>query len=226
MAGSPTFTRAKHYTHFHTSHKSIFEGAETQHVKTNLTASIDGDYTLTADSITLSDPVTLSDTLALGGAVDCGGNELNNPKNVLRTEKATVTHADVTATGLLSGNASVYLFRASPGDTICNVVGNSRVAWLNGASLDKTRLTVGDAADPDGFAMSHLASPIGWIWDGEAGTDKGAYLIGAAPATPLRVNKTYTAGTDINAIVNASLWWGASLDAGEIDIYIDVMSRA
>ena len=220
MAGSPTFTRAKHFTHFHTAHKSVFEGAETVHTKTNLTASIDGDYEMKADKALFD-----IDNASIDGNLDVKRNKLLNPKNVLRTEKVTITHTDVSATGLISGNATVTLFRASPGDTIYDVVGNSRVAWTKGASIDKLRFEVGDKADPNGFTISHLASPVGWIWDGQDGTEKGAYLRGSG-ASPIRRYKTYTVATLIKAIVTASLYWGASLDGGASDFYVDVMSRA
>lgn len=224
MAGTPSFTRSKRLIHFHTAHKSIYNGTETKHVKSNYTASIDGTITLTGDSITLSNPVTISDTLALEGAVDCGRNELNNPKNVIRTEKITVTTADLSAT---SGNDTVGLFRASPGDTVYNIVANSQAAFgIGPATIDTLRFEVGDKADPNGLAMSHLASPIGWIWDGEDGTDKGAYLIGAAPATPVKINKTYTTATMINVVVAASTMYAASMTVGSVDFYIDIMSRA
>ena len=218
MAGSPTFTRAKRFKHFHTAHKNIYEGSETQHVKTNLTASIDGNYEMKADKALLD-----VDNASIDGNLDIKRNKLLNPKNVIRTEKTTVTFADVSATGLISGNATVTLFRASPGDTIYDVVGNSRVAWAKGASIDKLRFEVGDKADPNGLAISHLASPIGWIWDGVDTTEKGVYL---RTSTGSLIRKTYTEATLIKAIVTASLWWGASLDVGAADIYVDVISRA
>lgn len=204
MSGKPTFSRAKQVTHFHTSHKSTFEGAETQHVKTNMTASVDGTYDIKADE------------------VDFNRTKLIAPKNVLRTEKITVTTANLS---VASRNNSVTLFRASPGDTIYDITGNARVSWKKNATIDELRLEVGDLYDPNGFAVSHLASPVGWIWDGTSGTEKGAYLRSFG-ASPMLIHKTYAEATLIIAAFNASYCYAASLTYGEIDIYVDVMSRA
>jgi hypothetical protein len=322
MAGKPEFKRSKRTIHYHTSHKSIYEGAETQHVKTNLTASIDGNYTVAADKVSFTGPVafgstasldgdlkvggkgivtgilhakttasldsnlnaagngvitgsllvdknasidgdlavggnttitgslfansnaSIDGTLAVGGittlvgalkaqstasldgTLDVGGetdlhyNKLVNVKNVLRTEKVTITTANLS---VASRNNSVTLFRASPGDTIYDIVGNSRISWKQNATIDLLRLEVGDLYDPNGFAVSHLASPIGWIWEGPTNTDKGEYLMATASSL---AHKTYTEATLIIAAFNASYCWAASLTAGEIDIYVDVMSRA
>ncbi len=54
------FTKAKRYTYTHVTHTTTFDGSETQHVKSNLTASIDGSYLIKADAISLSSPFILS----------------------------------------------------------------------------------------------------------------------------------------------------------------------
>ena len=64
MAGQPTFRRAKRFTYLHTDYTSIFDGTETKHVKANSVASIDGDYTVTADAIAIT-----GDTISLTGAL-------------------------------------------------------------------------------------------------------------------------------------------------------------
>lgn len=74
MAGTPEFSRAKRLIHFHTSHKSIFEGSETQHVKTNLTASIDGNYEIKSDRLTLTGSLLVDKNASIDGNVSVGGN--------------------------------------------------------------------------------------------------------------------------------------------------------
>jgi len=211
--GKPTLTRSKRLKHFHTDHTTAYNGSETIHVKTTLTASVDGDYTINADEIILADPVTLQATL------DLGNNKITNLKNVLRSEKITITTANLSTASRFE---TVPLFRASPGDTVYDSVGNARVSFKKGASTDLLRIAVGDAGTPTGFLATQLATPIGWAWDGTTG-EKGSYVRTLSGSL---THKTYTTATIINAYVTASLWYGSSLDGGEADIYIDVMSRA
>ena len=74
MAGQPTFNRAKRFTYLHTAHKSIYDGTETKHVKSNLTASVEGNYTVTADKIYFQNPVVFQSTASLDGNIALGGN--------------------------------------------------------------------------------------------------------------------------------------------------------
>jgi hypothetical protein len=54
------FTKSKRYTYTHVTHTTTFDGSETQHVKSDFTASIDGSYVVKADAISLSSPFILS----------------------------------------------------------------------------------------------------------------------------------------------------------------------
>jgi len=74
MAGQPTFTRSKHYTYFHTSHKTKFEGSETEHVVSNLTASVDGNYKLKADVFHIAPRASFDGAVAFGGNVVITGD--------------------------------------------------------------------------------------------------------------------------------------------------------
>lgn len=218
MAGSPGFTRAKHFRHFHTDHTSQFDGAETQHVKTNLTASIDGDYELKADKAVFN-----VDNASIDGDLDIKRNKLLNPKNVLRAEKVTILPANLTAS---ANTQTIALFRASPGDTVYDVNGNVRTSFKEGSDIDDNLVfEMGDKDDVNGFGISHAASPIGWIWDGQDGAEKGVYLRGTG-ASPIRRYKTYATATLINVKLSAADSNLASLTAGAVDFYIDVMSRA
>lgn len=73
MSGRPKFTRSKRITHFHTSHKSIYDGSETQHVKSDLTASVDGSFVVKADKASFEGPVVFESTASLDGDLDVGG---------------------------------------------------------------------------------------------------------------------------------------------------------
>ena len=224
MAGTPTFSRAKRFTHFHTSHKNIYEGSETVHVKTDLTASVDGDYELKADKAVFDvDNASIDGNLDVDGDLDIKRNKLLNPKNVLRSEKVIILPADLTAN---ANTQTIALFRASPGDTVYDINGNVRTSFKEGSTIDGViTFEIGDKADPNGLGIAHLATPIGWIWDGQDGAEKGVYLRGSG-ASPIRRYKTYVAATLINLkIINASTNL-ASIDAGAADFYADVMSRA
>jgi len=74
MSGTPAFFRAKRVTFFHTSHKTIFDGTETTHVKSNLTASVDGDYKLKADVFHIVPRASFDGAMTFGGDVTVTGN--------------------------------------------------------------------------------------------------------------------------------------------------------
>jgi len=208
MSGDLTLVRAKRSRFFAKPHKSQFDGNETQHVKGNLTASVDGSYSVVADSLDLD-----------VGTIDMNDAIVSNVKNVLRTEKTTIAHSALTKTA----SQYVKIYRASPGDTVFNQFGNLTAAFGRGASLMRTRVEVGAKADPNGFGVSVLATPEGWKWTTESYSYKGAYFYNASRD---RVPKSFAAGADLYALVTASDMFLASLDAGSIDIYLDVMSRA
>lgn len=216
MAKGPTFSRAKRFKFFYTDHHSIFQGAETVHVKGNFTASIDGNST---EAVTGIKKITAAGA-SIDNTLDMLWNTVARAKNVLRSEKVTVSHADLTSTA----SQYVNLYRASPGDSVVNVVGNLTAAFGTGpASRQRTYIQVGDVTDTDGFAVDKMASNTGWKWTEETNATKGAYFKNASAA---RVIKTLTSGMDIRALFTASDMYLASMNAGSIDFYIDVMSRA
>jgi len=123
MAGRPRFFRAKRVTYFHTSHKSIFDGSETQHVKSDLTASVDGDHKIKADSHHVTCRASFDGALAINGELNLNQGKIVNAENVLRSVKKTVTYSDFTATSRKFPQ-NIQIYRASPGDTVTNVIAN------------------------------------------------------------------------------------------------------
>ena len=224
MAGQPTFNRAKRFTYFHTAHKTIYDGTETKHVKSDMTASVDGNYALTADAISLSGAVTLDSQL------DLGQQKVVNVENIVRSVKKTVAYSDFTATSRKYPQ-SISIFRASPGDTIVgavtNLTANFAVASLMGTGLKAVRRTliaIGDLGATGGFRRTTaLATDTGWTMTDNTSVIAGLYLQ-SVHASPLR--KHYTAATLVKANFRASAAMLASLDQGSIDIYIDVLSRS
>ena len=186
MAGSPTFTRAKHFTHFHTSHKSVFEGAETQHVKTNLTASIDGNYEIKADKITMADPVVFESTASLDGDIKIGGDLYVTGSMIV---VATVLHqgdntfgdeagdnqklvGTTTASGDLNVSASLLVDKAASLDGTLKVGGVTTLSGiLHGkttASLDSDLNLAGDAIITGSLLVDKNASIDGELLVGGA----------------------------------------------------------
>jgi len=207
MSGDLEFSRAKRYRYFAKPHKTQFDGNETQHVKGNLAASVDGSYGVVADSLSLD-----------VGTIDLNDGVISNVKNVLRTVKLIVS-APFTQTA----SQLFTIFRASPGDTIYNAVGKAITNFGQTATPKIVRISVGDGGDVDGFLTALNATPMGWRWTDETNAYKGAYLYNASRD---RVAKTYATATPIKAKVLASDMFLASLDVGEIEFYIDVMSRS
>lgn len=199
MSGDLEFSRAKRYRYFAKPHKSQYDGNETQHVKGNLVASIDGSYGIKADSL------------------DLNHIAVSNVKNVLRTVKLTVS-APFTQTA----SQLFTIFRASPGDTIFNAVGKAITNFGQTATPKIVRISAGDGGDVDGFLTALNATPMGWRWTAETNAYKGAYFYNASRD---RVAKTYANATPIKVKVLASDMFLASLDVGEIEFYVDVMSR-
>ncbi len=236
MSGKPHFSRAKRYKFFHTSHTSTFEGSETQHVKTNLNASVDGDYAIVADAISVT-----GDSIDLTGAVtentartaqlDMGQQKIVNVENLLRSVKRTVSYTEFTASSRKFPQV-IGIYRASPGDTIVDVVANMTAPFASaslmgtGAKATKeTPFSAGDKSATGGFKTSADPESVGWLWMVNNGTraSMGEYLQ-SDTGTPL--TKHYRAGTMINISFRASDYHLASLDQGTVDFYVDVMSRS
>ena len=206
MSGNLEFSRAKRFRFFAKPHKSQFDGNETTHVKENLTASIDGSYSVKADSLSLD-----------VGTIDMNDGVISNVKNVIRSVKLNVA-APFTQTA----SQLFTIFRASPGDTIFNAVGKAITNFGQTATPQIVRISVGDDGDVDGFLTALNATPMGWRWTDETNAYKGAYFYNASRD---RVSKTYATATPIKVKILASDMYLASLDVGEIEFYIDVMSR-
>lgn len=233
MAGKPRFFRAKRVTYFHTSHKSIFDGSETQHVKTNLTASVDGNHKVKADVHHVTARASFDSSLAIKGEFDLNQNKIVNVENVTRSVKMTVPYTSFTATNRKFPQ-NVKLYRASPGDTITNVVANLTTAFarasLMGTGLNavsRLHVSVGDLGATGGFKTTIVpATDTGWRWmlvNPSTGASYGTYLK-SIHATPL--TKSYTTASNVNANFRASEDFLASLGAGSMDFYVDVMSRS
>jgi len=226
MAGQPTFRRAKRFTYLHTDYTSIFDGAHTVHVKTNLTASVEGNFKSKADKHHFTSRASVDGNLAISGKITAA-------ENVIRSHKRTVGYAELTASGRIDPQ-SVIIYRASAGDSIYNVVANIVTpftqASLMGTGLNgvtRTHFSVGDVSATGGFkTTTHTATDAGWHWtlDGtNTGASVGAYLK-TIYATPLV--KTYTTAATVSANFRASECMLGSLNAGQIDFYVDVMSRS
>ena len=220
MSGDIELKRAKRIKYYHTSHKSQFDGNETQHVKGDLAASIDGAATLVADSLTITaDAMTISAPVSVAGQT----LSLNGAKNILRTEKFTVGHAMLTKTA----SQYVKIYRASPGDTISHYIGNVTASFGLTATPKAVRISVGQVDDTDGFAVIRRRVGIGWGWTFENVASKGVYFKNASGGLN---PKTYKTGANVRALFSASAGGSgmflASLNKGSIDFYLDVMSRA
>ena len=215
MAGDPTFDRAKQFYHKHTNHRTRFKGSQTVHTKANLNASVDGNVSnIVAGNVT--------ETIA-------GNLTVNVAKsNQIRSKKISKSIADITAASI---EEAIHLFDVAAGDSIHDVVayvatpfrfGN---ATLGIASLIKVE--VGDGTDRNALALQHLcgSSTSGWIMDGQTGlTDKGVYLWNASVA---RVPKVFTSAASIFAKFTSSgdTVLVSSLDQGNIDFHVDILSR-
>ena len=235
MAGKPRFFRAKRVTYFHTSHKSIFDGSETQHVKSNLVASVDGNHKVKADvhhvtpRASFDSSMAIKGALAVTGALAVGG-KITGADNVVRSVKRTVLYSEFTATSRIAPQ-TVKLYRASQGDTVSNVVGNVTEyfgpASLMGTGINavsRLHVSVGDLSATGGFKTTIVpATDTGWRWmmDGNTtGASFGTYLK-SITGSPLV--KKYITGT---LVFRASENFLASLDQGSMDFYVDVMSRS
>ena len=215
MAGKPRFFRAKRVKYYHTSHTSTFNGSETQHVKTNLTASVDGTHHIKADDL------------------DLNHTRVINAENILRSVKRTVPYTEFTATSRKFPQ-SVKLYMASPGDTVTNVVANITAAFTAASlmgtgsnAVSRAHFSVGGLGATGGFKTTiHTATDTGWKWvlgGPSTGASYGTYLKSVHASL---LTKTYLTATGIFANFRASEDMLASLAAGSIDFYIDVMSRS
>jgi len=238
MAGKPRFFRAKRLINFHTSHKTIFEGSETQHVKSNLVASVDGNHKVKADvhhvtpRASFDSSVAIKGALAVTGALAVGG-KITGADNVVRSVKRTVAYSEFTATNRKFPQ-SIELYRASPGDTVSNVVANVTtyfgMASLMGTGINavsRLHVSVGQFGATGGFKTTIVpATETGWRWmmDGNStGASFGTYL---KSITGSLLTKGYLTATSIQANFRASENYLASLGQGSMDFYIDVMSRS
>ncbi len=233
MAGRPKFTKAKRYIFTHTSHKSIYDGSEIQHVKSNLTASVDGIHKIVADALHVTSRASFDDALTINGNLDLNQGKIVNVENVIRSVKRTVGYAELTASSRVDPQ-NVGIYRASPGDTVVNVVANVTTAFA-GASLMgtglkaimRTHFSVGELGATGGFRTTIVpGTDTGWRWMQQhvsTGASVGSYLK-SIHATPL--TRHYRSGTMVNANFRASEIHLASLDAGSVDFYVDVISRS
>lgn len=212
MSGDPTFDRAKQFYHKHADHRTRFKGSETIHTKANLNASVDGNVTdVVAGNVTKT--ITGNHNVNVGRS------------NQLRSKKISKSAADITAASI---EQTVHLFDVAAGDSIHDVVANITTPFKPAtftASLFKVE--VGDGTDRNALALQHLcgSSTSGWIMDAQTGlTDKGVYLWNASAA---RVPKVFTAAASIMAKFTSSgdTILISSLDQGNIDFHIDIVSR-
>ena len=232
MAGKPRFFRAKRVTYFHTSHKSIFDGTETQHVKSDLTASVDGNHKVKADVHHVVPRASFDGAVAINGALSIGG-KITGADNVVRSVKRTVPYSEFTATNRKFPQ-TVKLYRASQGDTVSNVVGNVTtyfgMASLMGTGINavsRLHVSVGDLSATGGLKTTIVpATDTGWRWmmdSPSTGASRGSYL---KSITGSLLTKSYTTATYISANFRASENYLASLGQGSMDFYVDVMSRS
>ena len=212
MSGDPTFDRAKQFYHKHADHRTRFKGSQTVHTKANLNASVDGNVTnIIAGNVT--------ETIT-------GNRTVNVAKtNLIRSKKISITAAALTVASI---EQTVHLFDVAAGDSIHDVVANI-TAPFKPATLTASliKVEVGDKTDRNAFALQHLcgSSTAGWIMDGQTGlTDKGIYLWNASG---VRVPKVFTSAASIMAKFTSSgdtVLMG-SLDLGNVDFHVDILSR-
>jgi len=190
-------------------------------------ASIDGTLDVGGNSH-LRGNASVDGTLSVNGETDLNRNVLTGVSggNVLHARKFTVATTDLTAASI---DQRVYLFRASPGDIIYDVVGNVTAGFGYGALATIVKVSIGDQEDLRGLAKMNKCATHneGWIFGAQTGLaspGRGDYLWDASAA---RIAKLYTLGTPIYAKFTASggTAYLASYDRGAMDIYIDMMSH-
>ena len=172
MSGQPAFFRAKRVTYFHTSHKTIFDGTEITHVKSNLTASVDGNHKVKADvhhvvprasfdgAVALGGNVTVTGNLSVTGSMIVTSSVLHQGDNVFGDQDAdnhkffgtTTASGGVFISGSLIGqaNASVdgnFTLGGNLSVTGKNTVTSSVIGQAN-ASLDGTLAVGGNITAP------------------------------------------------------------------------------
>lgn len=210
MAGTPSFTRSKRYHHFHTSHKTTFAGSETQHVKSNLTASVDGDYELKVETFTFTaSNVKIDGNLYVTGSKIVVASVLHMGNNIFGDE-ASDNHKFVgttTASGDMNVSASLLINRNASIDGNLNI----------GASLDVVHNVAigGDTAMTGSLLIDKNASIDGVLNVGGLTTLTGSLLV------------------DKNASIDGALNVGGAVDfegaldvAGKIVTASTLVSRA
>ena len=195
MSGDPTFDRAKQFFHLHTDHKTKFFGSEKVHVKTNLNASVDGNYDLEVAKA-----------------------------NVLRSKKITKSITDITAASIeeaihlfdVAAGDSIH-------DVVANITTPFKYGAVG--TLIKVEVGDGTDRNALALKHLCGSSTSGWIMDGQTGlTDKGVYLWNASAARVSKVFAAaasimakFTSSGDVCLV--------SSLDQGAIDIHVDILSR-
>ena len=178
-------------------------------------ASLDGTLDVGGAAVIRS-TASIDGALGVGGQLNMNRQKIVAPQNVLRTEKSSVAPP---FTGLAS--QSFPLFRASPGDTVYDQYAKVTIGFASLGVRQGTKMEVGDAANDAGYGLSLSASPLGWKWT--IASLKGLYLYNASNISR---RKTHTSGTLIYAKITASDMLLASLNAGTVEFYVDVMSRS
>jgi len=235
MAGQPSLSRSKRHHFFHTSVEVTADGSVevspttsltlsptttlVLHPTTNLIASPEGSYIVRTAA-------SLDSTLSIGGDTNINDNSLTGVQggNTLHCRKSTLTTTDLTAT---ETSQSIQLFAVEAGDVIYDVSANVTAGFKFGATATLIKIQVGDGSDDNGFGLAHLcgSSTSGFIYETQTGLggEKGAYLFNASGRFP----KAYTTTATIYAKFTSSgnTVWMASLDAGTVDVYVDMMQR-
>lgn len=181
--------------------------------------------TLTASNLnaTTGDIETLHSTNVTASDINASGITIQD-WNIMHSRKSTVTTSDLTEASI---NQSVHLFDTAVGDALYDVMGNVTAGFKYSGNATLIKVEVGDKTDTDGFAKAHLcgSSTSGIIMEGQTGlVDKGTYFLNASAA---RVPKVYATAASIMARITSSgdTVFMSSLDAGSVDIYVDMISR-
>lgn len=194
MAGTPSFSRAKRFRFFHTSHQSVFNGSEIKHVKSDYTASVDGAHDIKAKSA-----------------------------NIARLKKETISHSDLTVAStdqkkyLFSAAAGDVI-----NDVFANV--GRGFGYGATASLIKLQIGVKTDLDAFAKNHLCGTSDTGIIMEGQTGlTDKGTYLWNAS-GTKVPYVFSAAASVMCKFTSSGDTVFMASLDKGSVDIYFNMLS--